>query len=286
MRTLTIKTEYVWVFNTFLKIVKDTFSDVNIVCVGGDDNDATPPITILENMKKIHSCTTSGMYIQMFNESSTVFIDCKLSSDEFNTFNCSNAKQVLGVNMSNFHKMVDSMSSAESLTMYIDDENSNMFNMSFENADKASSHKISFRLLDIALVRLTIKAQPFQIKMTMGTTEFHKMAKDMAAIGEELEIIITNKRAIFRCKGDIVTRESIHEPSPSSDTDIVVFDNQSEVCTTGLFNIKDLASCTKCNSLSPTLTFYMRNDFPLLINYDVSCLGEVSLYFMPLHKND
>ena len=49
----------------------------------------------------------------------------------------------------------------------------------------------------------------------------------------------------------------------------------------GVFSIKHLVLFTKCTNLCSTMELYLKNDYPLIIRYDVSSLGSIRLALAP-----
>jgi proliferating cell nuclear antigen len=49
----------------------------------------------------------------------------------------------------------------------------------------------------------------------------------------------------------------------------------------GVFSVKHLVLFTKCTNLSNTMELYLKNDYPLIIKYDVASLGSIKLALAP-----
>jgi Proliferating cell nuclear antigen, C-terminal domain len=52
-----------------------------------------------------------------------------------------------------------------------------------------------------------------------------------------------------------------------------VFDRDSTEIIQGVFNLKFLLLFTKATSLSNTVSIYLKNDYPLILEYSVGVLG-------------
>ena len=48
----------------------------------------------------------------------------------------------------------------------------------------------------------------------------------------------------------------------------------------GIFDLRYLSTFTKCTPLSKKVLLYLRNDYPLIVQYEVSNLGQISLLLM------
>ena len=80
---------------------------------------------------------------------------------------------------------------------------------------------------------------------------------------------------IISCLGDFCSQEII-----ISDSDQKVVDDTPEIFQ-GIFNVKYLVLFTKCTNLSNTVELYLKNDYPLIIQYTVGSLGSVKLCLAP-----
>jgi proliferating cell nuclear antigen len=62
-------------------------------------------------------------------------------------------------------------------------------------------------------------------------------------------------------------------------------ENQNEIIQ-GMFSLKYLVLFTKCTNLSSSIELYLKNDYPLIIRYQVANLGEVKLCLAPVSIHD
>ena len=49
----------------------------------------------------------------------------------------------------------------------------------------------------------------------------------------------------------------------------------------GIFSLKHLTHFTKCTNLCNTTELYLKNDYPLIVRYQVASLGEIKLCLAP-----
>jgi proliferating cell nuclear antigen len=53
----------------------------------------------------------------------------------------------------------------------------------------------------------------------------------------------------------------------------------------GIFQLKHMVLFTKCTNLCPAIEIYLKNDYPLIIQYTVANLGNIKLVLAPIkHK--
>ena len=81
------------------------------------------------------------------------------------------------------------------------------------------------------------------------------------------------------CKGDFASQESIIGEADSGIS--FVQNTDSDEIVQGLFALKHLVMFTKCTNLCQQIEILLKNDFPLIINYQVASLGEIKLALAP-----
>ena len=92
---------------------------------------------------------------------------------------------------------------------------------------------------------------------------------------------IDNIKPIFNMdisNNDIITSNI----TVCTNNDTLTFNNTYEEETSGLFLLKHLVMFTKCTTLSPTVLLYLKNEFPLIIEYKISSLGCIRLCLAPI----
>jgi len=52
----------------------------------------------------------------------------------------------------------------------------------------------------------------------------------------------------------------------------------------GIFALKHLFLFTNCTNLCNNIEMYLRNDYPLIVKYDVGSLGEIKLCLAPIQN--
>jgi proliferating cell nuclear antigen len=118
----------------------------------------------------------------------------------------------------------------------------------------------------------------------LPSNDFHKYCKDLSLITDKVEIKCTSNKVTFGIKGaDICDADfEISETNGGLSIDINT-ENKNEIVQ-GVFLLKWLNVFTKCTNLSPLVILYLKNDYPLIIRYDIAPLGVVK--FALSQKND
>ena len=107
----------------------------------------------------------------------------------------------------------------------------------------------------------------------------------MYNLSDNIEITTFGEQITFRCKGDIADQETSIGQSNNGGMNCIQNENSPEIIQ-GVFSLKYLVLFTKCTNLSSTTELYVKNDYPLIIRYQVANLGEVKLCLAPINVND
>lgn len=105
----------------------------------------------------------------------------------------------------------------------------------------------------------------------------------MSILTDELEIKNISNKLIFSCVGEFAAQETVF-----SENGGLTFSGGSDKydIIQGYYNLKHLVLFTKCTNLSHNVQLFMKNDFPLIIQYRVGSLGYLKLALAPkIHNN-
>ena len=219
---------------------------------------------------------SSGIRIIDVDETHTVLTYLRLNAEKFEYFYCP-AKYVLGINMIYLFKLIKTLSNNDSLTLFLPASNPNKLGIRAENAEKGTTNTWMMKLFDTNVENIQI---PNDIKFTstihMPSADFQKICRDFNALAEKLEITSSKSDLIFRCVGDFVDGETVIMSNNQSGIEVERSENSNEIVQ-GVFELKYLVLFTKCTNLWPTTEILLKNDYPLILKYLVSNLGEVRL---------
>lgn len=216
--------------------------------------------------------TDKGMKIKTTNPSKTILIHLKLEGSKFQHYKCNKAKLVIGVNMVQFNQLLKTMTNSDNLTLQIDSANKNELEIRIDNKEKGYLNRYKLKLMDITDTSIHIPPVEISKIITMRSTEFQRICRNMNNIGEEIiEIKSVGKQIILGCKGDYATQETILSESKNG---LKFIDNKEpDKVYHGSFILKDLLLFTKCTGLAPEIKIYLENEYPLIIDYVVGNMG-------------
>jgi len=238
---------------------------------------------LIEALKEILTDTNiifdeTGMKLIATDSSKIVLIHMKLNAENFEHYKCSK-KTTIGVNMNNMFKLIKTMGNNDILTLYVENEDPNRLGIKINNEDKNSQTTFKLNLLDISDEEINIPPAEFETELTLPSIDFQKLIRDMTNIGEFVDIKSVGSDLIFNCTGDFALQETILSETQGG----LNFSVKSapELPIQGIFSLKYLVLFTKCTNLCNLIHMYIKNDYPLIIRYNVANLGDIKLCLSP-----
>jgi proliferating cell nuclear antigen len=223
--------------------------------------------------------TSEHIKICTMDSSHIILIHLKLDADKFEYFYCE-GKKLIGVNILNLNKIIKTINNNDTLTLYMMRDDSNHLCIKIDNNEKHTQRVTKLNLLDLENTNFEIPTAVFQSVITLPANDFQKICRDVNNLSEFVEIKNINRQLIISCVGDFCSQEII-----ISDSDKIGMEDTGEIFQ-GVFNAKYLVLFTKCTNLSNTVELYLKNDYPLIIQYTVGSLGTVKLCLAPQHESD
>ena len=221
----------------------------------------------------------TGIKLMAMDSTHSILIHMKLEAENFEFFHCPK-KLLVGVNMLNFFKLIKTMNNSETLTLFIEKENENQLGILIHNSEKNSQTIYKLNLLDIQDENIKIPPAEFQTELSLPSSDFQKIIRDMVNIGENIEIKSIGEQLLLNCFGDFASQETVlGETSNGLNFKQV---SPKELPIQGIYSLKYLVLFTKCTNLCNTIEMYLENDLPLVVKYSVASLGEIKLCLAPL----
>ena len=242
---------------------------------------AAPFRTLIEALKDILTeanieFDSTGMKIMAMEGTHTILVHLRLEADRFDEWHCPQ-KHILGVNMINLFKLVKTMSNNDSIVLYLRKSATDKLGIEILNGEKQMTTRFSLNLIEIDVRPFQIPPVQFSSIITMPSVDFQKIIRDMHTLGETVEIQSASQELVFRCKGDYAEQETIFSIGQNGLT-------QSKTATDivqGNFVLKHFVLFTKCTSLCSDISLYLKNDYPIIVEYNVAGLGEIKLALAP-----
>lgn len=229
----------------------------------------------------------TGLKIMAMDTSHVVLIFAKMEADKFEEYKCTgkNGKIIVGLNMFKLHAIIKTITNNDTLTLFIEESDPNKLGIRIENPEK--NYKTTYKLfmLDINVLNVKIPPVDFHTTITMPTTYFQKIIRDMHNIAETLEIRSVDKFLHLSCKGEFCTQETIIGVDNNFSVNIKKNDSQVDDIIQGVFSLKYIAIFTKCTNLCQNVEIYLKQEYPLILSYDIANLGTIKLALSPEINN-
>ncbi len=170
------------------------------------------------------------------------------------------------------------MNNNDTLTLFLAEGNDSVLGIKIENSEKNTTSTFHLNLMDLNVDKITIPSVEFESVITMPSTDFQKIIRDMHNYADLIDIKSVDEHLMFSCKGDFCSQETVigetHEGMTFSK-------NKSDEITQGEFALKHLVLFGKCTNLCNSIQMFLKNDYPLVIKYTVASLGEIKLCLAP-----
>jgi proliferating cell nuclear antigen len=227
-----------------------------------------------------------GITIKEINKQSSVLIHCKLDADKFENYEYKYEKKkiTIGINLGNLLKCLKCMNNYDTMTWEIDDEDFNKLTIIFETKtnDKEEKKIFKLNLMDLDDDELVIDPVNFNYLINLPSQDFQEYCKKMVLATNKLELICNGDKLILKGKGDMGSIEFETSQSPGG-LQIQKITNGKEIFQ-GLYDLKYLQMFTKCTNLCNNVILYLKNDYPLIVEYAVAALGKIKLVLSPSKK--
>lgn len=281
-----------------IKILIDTLNslltDVNITFYPTQDNDNSDSensdyeedteysedSNLSDDKKQKKVSKKGGIVIKEVNKTITVLVYCKLDGFEEYTYNYHKNKLVIGVKLPNLLKCLKCMTHFDTMSWIIEEEDMNKLVVILESTERNEKKVFKLNLMDLDDEKYEIEPIEFPYKLTLPSADFHKYCKDMASVmANKMEIQCTSNMVFFAGKSDIGTVD-FQVGESIGGLQIEVNADKNEIVQ-GNFELKYLTIFTKCTNLCNEVKLFLKNDYALVVRYQVAALGEIKLVLSP-----
>jgi len=254
-----------------------------------DNNSSDEDSTIYKKKnKKINESnndkkkTIGGVVLKEVNKTGKILVYMRFDADKFEVYkyNYHKKKLSLGIDIGNLLKCLKCMSHFDTMTWLVDDEDINKLIVVLESAERKEKKTFKLNLMDIEEETYDISPIQFPYSITLPSQDFHKYCKDMAGSTDKIEIRATSNKLFFSGKGEIGNIE-FEVGETNGGLSIVSTTNNTNEIVQGLFELKFLLIFTKCTNLCNQVTMFIKNDYPIIITYQIAALGEIKLVLSP-----
>ena len=221
-----------------------------------------------------------GIRIINMDKSHTILAHLFLGAQNFEFYECTKEKIIIGVNMFHLFKLINSIDNDDTLTIYIEKDDYadgivSHLALKFENGDIKQCKTQKLRLIEPEPEELEYPDVKFSSIINLPSSDFQKIIRDLSAISDKLEIKSVGNELIFKCQGQFASAE-IHRAESDGSMGFILKQDSSKVIQ-GEFSLKNLGYFIKCTNLCSQIEIYLENDLPMVVKYSVASLGEIHL---------
>jgi proliferating cell nuclear antigen len=231
--------------------------------------------TLIESLKELLcespiSFSPEGIKILTAEKTKQIIVHMNLDGTKFQTFFCP-SNITICVNWLHIHRIVKSINGNDTLTLFIKDNNRSKLGICFENSESQSCTTTMYKLIDLENVEYEPPEAKFNSMINFQSCEFQRICRNMSTFSETIEIKTFQNQLILSCNGEYCDQEIIRTNIKDDEK------TDDEVIFQGIFNLKTLCLFTKCTNLSNSVELHLRNDYPLVVRYNIVSLGEIKL---------
>ena len=217
-----------------------------------------------------------GVVITELNKTSSILIHCKLDADQFEhyEYNYKHSKLTIGINLTNFLKCIKCMTNFDTMTWKIDDEDINKLIMILESEKEIKTFKMN--LMDLEDANYEIEPVKFPYSIILPTQDFQNYCKNMMSVTDKIDIKSTNDNLFLSGKGELgIVDFQLTASNISNGLTIVKNTENVNEIVQGTFELKYLIIFTRCSSLCSHVNLFLKNNYPLIVQYSVAKLGQI-----------
>lgn len=221
--------------------------------------------------------------MQAIDDSRVLLISLKLDPGCFEGFRC-DKNLVLGLDLESLSKVLKQGNNEDYLTLIAEDAPDNLL-VVFEDPKKDRISEFSLKLMDIDSDVLSIEDMDHDCSITLPSSDFAKVARDMRTLSESLQILVTKDSVKFMASGPIGTGSVIikaHTDLKDGKESIKIDLNKSVNVT---FGAKYLNDIVKASTLAETVTIKLTNKIPALFEFKLQG-GYLRYYLAPKFDDD
>lgn len=221
----------------------------------------------------------TGMRILTMDNNQCVLVSVRLAAANFEHYTCK-YRLLVGINVANFFRLIKGIGNNDTFTLMVTQSESSKLIIVIENYDKNSATTYKLNQLDIDELQLEIPETDFDDVLTMPSTDFQRICRDMAVLSETVEISTTNKTLVLGARGDFAEQVTTIGQRESG----LLFNSESKTQDTihyGTFALKYLSIFAKANVMCATVDMYLKDRFPLILAYSCASLGKLLFVLGP-----
>lgn len=214
----------------------------------------------------------NSIKLSMMDHHRKTLINLLLDSENFSIYKLNQSTIYMGLNLNHFHKMLKSIKKKDKLELNIDKNNDT--ELAIKSIPKENT-RVTTSYIKIQ------KIQHLDIDIPTGygkpiivlSSEFQKMCKDIANIGNKIKVESYSNKIIFNCDAGGILKRSVEFGEDDEDDE----DHNKILCTQS-FQIEQFTRIIKISGLSTFMQIYVSDNLPILFKTSIGGMGKISIY--------
>jgi len=222
-------------------------------------------------------CSSEGIVCQSMDSSHVSLVSVTLNAKGFEEFACDD-DCTLGMNLTNLNKILKCSGSKDSMTISAKDTENVRFKFENEAGDQESEFEL--KLMTVEEDHLQIPETDYKCIVTMPSSQFATICRDLKEIGEAVKIAATKNGVVFTCTGDIGSANLLLKQNETAEDEKAV-KIQMEEPIEQQFALRYLSSFAKSSTLSSRVQLSFSEAVPLQVSFHMEDLGCIKYFLAP-----
>jgi proliferating cell nuclear antigen len=224
---------------------------------------------------------SNGLKIMTMDNARVALVYVRLNKDNFEEYHTKN-KLICGINLIYFFKLLKTVGNNDVLSIFIREDNNNELGIRIENREKNTVTESYLKMLEISEEKLDIPDIQYDSVISMPSVDLQKYCRDLSIISNVVNISNVNPSFILESKGDFASQRIVIGETQNG----LIFSKKNQNVSE-LFDLKYLNSFTKSTNLCSTVEIFLKEEYPLIIEYNVANLGKLQYCLAPkLNENN
>ncbi|WVQ63520.1 proliferating cell nuclear antigen (pcna) [Kwoniella botswanensis] len=160
-------------------------------------------------------CTDEGIALQAMDNSHVALVSLKLVAEQFESYRC-DRNMPLGVNLTSLTKILKCAKDQDVVTLKAPDD-ADSLGLVFESPKEDRVGEYEMKLMDIDQEHLGIPDTQYDATITMSSSEFQRICRDLAALGESVKIEASKEGVRFSSEGEVGNGSVLLKQSAGTD---------------------------------------------------------------------
>ena len=218
--------------------------------------------------------------IKLIDTHDGVLVHFKLLSEKFESYITDGISEI-NVDFVSLQKITKNIQNDDTLILK-KEKDDDYWSIELRKIEKNTINKFQIKIINKDKDSPIIPPVEFDTELSIPSEELKKILGQMKFISPKNISIIFNDKLIFTCGNEVVNNVYILEKEPLK---IVALQDKSTHAA-GVFHYNKLLYCLPLTDLSNEINIYIKNDYPLIIQYSVANLGHIKLVFTNVSADD